>query len=151
MQLSQLERYTPLAAQVWVCREAFHGMVETEFREFLHFLFHGTDFRLFSLPRRVQSGIPRVTSNLFHGTEFWIVFSSVDGSELNSESFLFRRTAGIPSEIHICSSYSVFRGIIFLSEIPNPSSEYPWYPSESCRLFSEWLLLLYPMKLSNSF
>ncbi len=34
--------------------------------------------------------------------------------------FLFRGTAGIPSEITICS---VFRGIIFLSEIPNPTCE----------------------------
>ncbi len=32
--------------------------------------------------------------------------------------FLFRRTTGIPSEITICSA---FRGIIFLTEIPNPS------------------------------
>ena len=49
--------------------------------------------------------------------------------EWNSESFLFRRTAGIPSEIPICSGYSVFRLIIFLSQIPDPSSEPSWYPS----------------------
>jgi hypothetical protein len=42
------------------------------------------------------------------------------GSERNSESFLFRRTAGIPPELTICSVYSVFRGIIFLPEIANP-------------------------------
>jgi hypothetical protein len=44
-----------------------------------------------------------------------------NGSERNSESFLFRGTAGIPSELTICSGYSVFRGIIFLSEIANPN------------------------------
>ncbi len=41
------------------------------------------------------------------------------GSERNSKN-LFRGTASIPWEITICSAYSVFRGIIFLSEIPNP-------------------------------
>ncbi len=44
------------------------------------------------------------------------------GPERNSENFLFHGTAGIPSDITICSVYSVysvFRGIIFLSEIPN--------------------------------
>ena len=45
-----------------------------------------------------------------------------NGSERNSESFLFRGTAGIPSELAICSVYSVFGGIIFLSEIANPTS-----------------------------
>ena len=55
------------------------------------------------------------------------------GLERNSESCLFRGTAGIPSEIPICSGYSVFRGIIFLSEIPDPSSESSWYPSGELR------------------
>jgi hypothetical protein len=44
-----------------------------------------------------------------------------NGSERNSESFLLRGTAGIPPEQTNCSVYSVFRGIIFLSEIANPS------------------------------
>ncbi len=66
-----------------------------EFRELLLFLFHGTEFRAFYLLRK--------------------------GSERNSESFLFCGAAGIPPEIPICSFYSVFRGIIFLSEIPNPN------------------------------
>jgi hypothetical protein len=44
-----------------------------------------------------------------------------NGSELNSESFLFRGTAEIPPEQTNCSVYSVFRGVIFLSEIANPS------------------------------
>jgi hypothetical protein len=51
-------------------------------------------------------------------------FSSLrNGSERNSENFPFRGTAGIPAEQTICSVYSVFRGIIFLSEIANPSSK----------------------------
>jgi hypothetical protein len=45
------------------------------------------------------------------------------GSERNSESFLFRGTAGIPPEQTNCSVYSVFRRIIFLSEIANPIVE----------------------------
>ncbi len=43
-----------------------------------------------------------------------------NGSERNSENFLFRGTAGIPPEQTNCSVYSVFRRIIFLSEIANP-------------------------------
>ncbi len=58
---------------------------------------------------------------LFHGTEFRVIFSSAEGFGTEFRDFLFRGTTGIPSEITICSVYSVFRGIIFLSEIPNPS------------------------------
>jgi hypothetical protein len=45
-----------------------------------------------------------------------------NGSERNSESFVFRGTAGIPPELIICSVYSVFRGKNFLSEIANLTS-----------------------------
>ncbi len=41
-----------------------------------------------------------------------------NGSERNSESFLFRGTAGIPPELTKCSVYSVFRGIIFCRKLP---------------------------------
>ena len=58
---------------------------------------------------------------LLHGTEFRVVFSSTEGFGTEFRDFLFRGIAGIPSEITLCSVYSVFRGIIFLSEIPNPS------------------------------
>jgi hypothetical protein len=57
---------------------------------------------------------------LFHGTEFRVVFSSAEGFGTEFREFLFHGTAGIPSELTISSVYSVFRGIIFLSEIPNP-------------------------------
>jgi hypothetical protein len=59
---------------------------------------------------------------LFHGMEFRVVFSFAEEFETEFRDFLFRGTTGIPSEITICSVYSVFRGIIFLSEIPNPNS-----------------------------
>jgi len=58
---------------------------------------------------------------LLHGTEFRVVFSSTEGFGTEFRDFLFRGTTGIPSEITICSVYSVFRGINFLSEIPNPN------------------------------
>jgi hypothetical protein len=73
------------------------------------------------------------------------------GSERNSESFLFRGTAGIPSEIPICSGYSIFRGIIFCWKFLTLVLSLPDILLESCGLFSEWLLILYLMKLSNSF
>ncbi len=63
---------------------------------------------------------------LFHGTEFPAFISSAEGFGTEFRDFLFRRTAGIPSEITICSVYSVFRGIIFLSEIPNPNTNCPF-------------------------
>jgi hypothetical protein len=40
--------------------------------------------------------------------------------ERNSENFLICGSAGIRSEQTICLVYSVFQGIIFWSEIPNP-------------------------------
>ncbi len=76
----------------------------------LLFLFHGTEIRV------------AFSSTEGFGTEFRVVVSSAEGFGTEFRDFLFRGTAGIPSEITICSVYSVFRGIIFLSEIPNPRS-----------------------------
>ena len=57
-----------------------------------------------------------MVQNSEHSAPLW------NGYERNSESFLFRRTAGIPPEQTNCSVYSIFREIIFLSEIANPSA-----------------------------
>jgi hypothetical protein len=76
---------------------------------------------LFSLPLMGSEGNSEsLLLFLSHGTEFRVFFSSAQGFGTEYRKFLFRGTAGIPSEITICSVYSVFRGIIFLSEIPNP-------------------------------
>jgi hypothetical protein len=131
-----------------------------------------------SLPRNCSDGIQRVPSIFVPRNRIPVIFSSVEdsernsessfyfcsrewnselfslprkGSERNSESFLFRGTAGIPSEIPICSGYSVFRGIFFCWKFPTLVLSPPDILLESCGLFSEWLLILYPMKLSNSF
>ncbi len=74
---------------------------------------------LFSIPR---NGSERNSESLllilFHVTEFFEHFSPLrNGSERNFENFLFRGTAGVPPEQ---TSFSVFRGIIFLSEIAQP-------------------------------
>ena len=97
----------------------------------------GTEFREFAsifVPRNgipscfffrwsVRKGIQRdIFYFLLNGTEFRVLFSSAEGFGTEFRDFLFRGPAGIPSEITLCSVYSVFRGIIFLSEIPNPSS-----------------------------
>ncbi len=81
---------------------------------------------------------------LFHGTEFRVIFSSAEGFGTEFRDVLFRGTTGIPSEITICSVYSVFRGIIFFSEIPNPSPEShhqqvmynPHPPACTCTLYT---------------
>ncbi len=120
-----------------------------------------------SLPRNGSDGIKRVPSIFVPQNRIPVIFSSAEdsecnsessfyfcsternselfslprkGSEWNSESFLFRGTARIPSQIPICSGYSVFPGIIFLLEFPTLVLSPP-----------DILLLLYPMKLSNSF
>ncbi len=74
---------------------------------------------------RVRSWILRVCF-YFCSTERNSDFFSFrrKGSERNSERFLFRGTAVIQSEMIICCVYSIFHGIIFLSEIPNPSHYY---------------------------
>jgi hypothetical protein len=74
---------------------------------------------------RLQKGSEQIYGSLllflFHGTELRIVFSSAEGFGREFKDFLFRGTTRILSEITICLVYSVFRGIIFLSEIPNRS------------------------------
>jgi len=76
---------------------------------------------LFSLPLKGSEGNSEsMLLFLVHGTEFRVVFSPAEGFGTEFRDFLFRGIAGIPSEITLCSVYSVFRGIIFLSEIPNP-------------------------------
>ena len=80
---------------------------------------------LFSLPLKDSEGNSEsMLLFLVHGTEFRVAFSSAEGFGTEFRDFLFRGIAGIPSEITLCSVYSVFRGIIFLSEIPNPMPDY---------------------------
>ncbi len=93
-----------------------------EFREIAFFVSTERNSELFSLPLKCSEGNSEsLLLFLLNGTEFRVVFSSAEGFGTEFRGFLFRGTAGIPSEITICSVYSVFRGIIFLSEIPNPN------------------------------
>jgi hypothetical protein len=101
----------------------FRGMVRNGIpRICIHFGSTKRNSELFSLP---QKGSEQNYGSLFlfwvHRTVFRVVFSSAEGLGTEFRDFLFRGTTGIPSEITICSVYSVFRGIIFLSEIPNPN------------------------------
>ncbi len=74
---------------------------------------------LFSLPLRGSEGhSERLLLFLFRGTEFQDVISSAEGFGTEFREFLFRGTAGIPSEITICSVNSVFCGIIFCRKFP---------------------------------
>ena len=152
VQLSPLERYTPLAAQFGACKEAFRGMAQTELREFLLFLFHGTEFRLFSLPRRIQNVIPRVSSIfvprnrilscfLFRGRVrkgILRVFCSAGQPEFRRKYPFVR---AIPSSVEL----------FFCWKFPTLVLSPPDILLEICGLFSEWLLILYPLKPSNSF
>ncbi len=74
---------------------------------------------LFSLALKgLEGNFESLLLFLFNETEFGVVFSSAEGFETEFRELLFHGTAGIPSEITICS---VFRGIIILSEIHNPN------------------------------
>jgi hypothetical protein len=88
----------------------------TEFREFASIFVPQNGIpSCFLFLWRVRKGVPRVFF-YFYSTEWNSELFSIPrkGSERNSESFLFRgRAAGIPSEITICSVYSVFREIKF--------------------------------------
>jgi hypothetical protein len=69
----------------------------------------------------VQNGIRSVCfqfCSMVQNSEHF--FPLQNGSERNSKNILFRGTAGIPPEQTNCSVYSIFRGIIFLSENANP-------------------------------
>jgi hypothetical protein len=98
--------------------EGFEG----KFREYFLFCLTEWNSEFLSLPlKRSEGNSESLLLFLFNGTEFRVVFSSSEGFGTEFREFLLRGTAGIPSEVAICSVYSVFRGIIFLSEIPNPS------------------------------
>ncbi len=77
---------------------------------------------LFSLPLKGSEGNSKsLLLFLFRGMEIRDVFSSAEGFGTEFREIPFCGIAGIPSEITICSVNFVFRGIIFLSEIPNPT------------------------------
>jgi hypothetical protein len=77
----------------------------------------------FSLLKMGRKGIGKEFQGFIieNGLE-WNGFSLPrNGSERNSEVFLFRETDGIPTELPSVPSCFVFCGIIFLSENGNPS------------------------------
>ncbi len=92
-------------------------------------LFLGTEFRVV------------FSSGVWFGTGFWefaffpwyripSIFLFRNGSEQNSESFLFRGTSGILSEQINFSVYSIFLGIIFCRKVVNPRQKNQWkFPS----------------------
>ncbi len=97
----------------------------TEFRQFASiFVPQNGNPSCFLFRRGVRKVIPRVCFYFcFHGKEFRVVFSSAKVFGTEFRGFLFCGTAGIPSELTIFSIYSVFRRIIFLSEISNPKPD----------------------------
>ncbi len=88
----------------------------------------------------VQNGIPRVyfCSTVQNPEQF---FGLRNGLERNSESFLFRGTAGILSEQTNYSGYSIFPGIFFCRELP---TLLPWEREAQARHGSYPLPILLP-------
>jgi len=99
----------------------FRRRIGTEFWQFASFFSQNWIPSCFLFGRSgVRNGIMRVCFYFFSMERNSELFSLPrKGSERNSKSFLSRGTAGIPLEMTICSVYFVFRGLNFLSEIPN--------------------------------
>ncbi len=97
-------------------------ILRTEFRELaLLFVPRNGIPRCLLFRGMVRNRIPSVFFYFCSTARNFELFSLLwNGSEWNSESFLFCGTAGIPPEPSNCSVYSIFRGKMFLSEIANP-------------------------------
>ncbi len=121
-------------------RFLFRGMVRNGIpRVCFYICYTGQNSEFFSLPLKGSEGTSEsLLLFLFNGTEFRFFFSSAEGFGTEFRGFLFRGTVGIPSEITICSVYSVFRGIIFLLEIPNPKHIYHGQPYARVDLKGTW-------------
>jgi hypothetical protein len=104
----------PLPSFVLSCF-LFYGMVRNRIsRVCSYFSSTERNSELFSLPLKGLKGIPRICFYFCSMERNSELFSLPwKGSERNSENFLFL------SAITICSVYSVFHGIIFMSEILN--------------------------------
>jgi hypothetical protein len=88
----------------------------------LYFCSTELNSKLFSLPWKGSERNSKTMLLIFSTERNSELFSLPrKGLEWNSARFLFHGTAGIPLKITICSVYSIFRGIVFLSEIPNPN------------------------------
>ena len=98
----------------------FRGMVRNGIpRIYIYFGSTERNSELFFLPEKgSEQNYGRLFLFLVHGTEFRVFFSSAEEFGTEFRDFLFRGTTGIPSEITICSVYSVFRGIIFCRKFP---------------------------------
>ncbi len=107
----------------------FRGMVRNGIpRVCFYFCSTERNSELFSLLLKGSEGNSEsLLLFLVRGTEFRVVFSSTEGFGTEFRKFSVpRNSAGIPSAIIICSVFSVFRGIIFLSEIPNSRGNTRW-------------------------
>ncbi len=102
----------------------FRKWFGTEFQSFLFWKWFGKEFQGFIIANVLE----------------WNGFSLPrNGSERNSEVFLFRETDGIPTELPSVPSCFIFRGIIFFSENGNPS----------CRCFAHVQALLRPTRFPD--
>ncbi len=121
----------------------FHGKVRNGIpRICIYFGSTERNSELCSLPQNAsEQNYGSLLLFLFHGTEFRVISSSAEGFGTEFRDFLFRGTTGIPSEITISSVYSVFHGIIFLSEIPNPTTD-TLYVADYCEVYPVYSRLL---------
>ncbi len=104
-------------------------MAQTELRQFLLFLFHRTEFRLFSVSLRIRNVIREVPSIFSHGTDFWVVFSSAEGFGTEFwEISVLQNSRNCVENTHLFRLFHLLWNYV-LSEIHNPSSEPSRYPS----------------------
>ncbi len=92
---------------------------------YLH-LFHGTEIQVvFSSLEWLRTGFQELLLFLFQGTKLRPHFSSAEWFGMEFREISIPRNSGILMEQTNCSVYSIFRSLIFLSEIANPSNCLP--------------------------
>jgi hypothetical protein len=98
----------------------FRGMVRNGIpRVCYYFCFTEWNSELFSLPCKCsERNSASMLLFLIHGTEFRVVFSSAEGFGTEFREFLFRGTAGIPSEITFVPSIPSSAELFFCRKFP---------------------------------
>ncbi len=112
----------------------------TNSRSLLLFCFTGQDFRVvFSSENRWEQNSESLLLFLFHGIPSCFLFRT-NGSELNSENFLFCETDGIPSEKLFASSIPSSVELFFVGKFQPYTCNSPTSPIgslSSARIFNQ--------------
>ncbi len=128
--------FTQLAQPLWSLWRPLHSILSSFLfrrmvwkgipRVFFYFCFTERNSELFSLPPKGSEGKSEsLLLFLFNGKEFRDVSPSAEGFGTEFPGLSVQRNSLNSVGNNHCSVYSVFRGIIFLPEIPKPKWDTP--------------------------